>query len=66
MNMRRAIAATAVMAVLGLLWVGAASQLVIRGAQGRTWSDVSTIPSRNFGLVLGCSRFLGEKISLPS
>jgi len=36
----------------------AANLAVANGARGRTYSDVSAIPARRVGLVLGCSRFL--------
>lgn len=46
--------------VLGLVWIAAASLLVIRAARGRTYSDPAAIPARHVGLVLGCSRFLPD------
>jgi SanA protein len=48
-----------VLLTLGLLWIAAASLLVIGAARGRTYSDPAAIPARRVGLVLGCSRFLG-------
>jgi SanA protein len=46
--------------ILGALWVAVASLMVIATARGRTYSDPVTIPARRVGLVLGCSRFLGD------
>jgi SanA protein len=48
----------AVLAAAGLLWVGAASLLVVYAARGRTYSDPALTPARHVGLVLGCSRTL--------
>lgn len=48
------------LAILGVLWVTAASLMVISAARGRTYSDPAAIPARHVGLVLGCSRFLGD------
>jgi len=47
-----------VIAVAGVVWVAAASTLVMVGTRGRTYSDGATIPARRVGLVLGCSRIL--------
>jgi SanA protein len=41
-----------------LVWIVAASLLVVRTAKGRTYSDPEKIPARQVGLVLGCSRLL--------
>jgi SanA protein len=49
-----------VLAILGTIWVTAASVMVIRTARGRTYSDPAAIPARRVGLVLGCSRLLGD------
>ncbi len=50
----------AVLAVFSVLWVAAASLMVIITARGRTYSDPAVIPARRVGLVLGCSRILGD------
>jgi len=34
--------------------------VVVNGARGKTYSDVTAIPARKVGLVLGCSRVLGD------
>jgi SanA protein len=49
-----------VLATLGLLWITAASFLVVSTARGRTYSDPAAIPARRVGLVLGCSRLLPD------
>jgi len=53
----RVLVATAV--VLVLVTTGA-TVLIGRAAQGRTYSDVSVIPHRHVGLVLGCSKRLPD------
>jgi SanA protein len=50
----------AALATLAVLWLGAASLFVTRAARGRTYSDSNAIPARRVGLVLGCSRLLGD------
>ena len=49
-----------VVVALAAIWIGGASVIVSRGAEGRTFSDVAEIPARNVGLVLGCSRVLPD------
>jgi len=55
---RRILKAAIAIAVVGLLWIAAASYSVIHAARGRTYSDLGAIPARRVGLVLGCSRLL--------
>ncbi|MEI6149964.1 MAG: ElyC/SanA/YdcF family protein [bacterium] len=55
---RKAIAATAVVLVAGA-FIGSGA-LIRTAAQGRTYSDVSAIPHRKVGLLLGCSRRLSD------
>jgi SanA protein len=57
---KRLIKLTGVLAVLGLIWVTAASFLVFAAARGKTYSDAAAIPARRVGLVLGCSRLLPD------
>jgi SanA protein len=57
----RALARTAgILAIVGVLWMTAASLWVITTSRGRTYSDPTAIPARRVGLVLGCSRFLRD------
>ena len=58
--MRRLTKVSATLAAVGLVWIVVASTAVQRGTRGRTYSDVSAIPARRVGLVLGCSRLLGD------
>jgi SanA protein len=48
------------LALLALVWIGTATILVQRSARDKTYSDVAAIPHRHVGLVLGCSRLLGD------
>jgi len=45
-------------AIVGLAAIVGAGALIQAAAKGRTCSDVSTIPFRRVGLVLGCSQRL--------
>ena len=45
---------------LGLAWIGGATVFVQRAARDRTYSDMTAIPPRHVGLVLGCSKLLGD------
>jgi SanA protein len=57
----RALARTAaILAAFGMIWTVAASLLVVNAARGRTYSDATVIPARRVGLLLGCSRVLGD------
>lgn len=58
--LRAIVRTVGLLAVLGLVWLAAASFLVIRAARGRTYSDPAAIPARHVGLLLGCSRFLPD------
>lgn len=60
LSARRLLNIGALLIALDAVWVVAASILVEKVARGRTWSDASTIPARRVGLVLGCSRVLGD------
>ena len=55
--LRRFIKTGVVLAALGILWMAAASRLVISSARGKTYSDSAAIPARHVGLVLGCIAF---------
>lgn len=55
---RVVIVTSVALAAAALLWIGAASLLVVNAARGRTYSDPALIPARRVGLVLGCSRTL--------
>jgi SanA protein len=57
---RLLVRAGAVLTAIALLWVVGASQFVTRTARGRTYSEAAAIPARRVGLVLGCSRLLGD------
>ena len=56
---RRFFRAALLAALAATLFVVASTLLVSRGASGKTYSDLSAIPARRVGLVLGCSRLLG-------
>jgi len=60
LGVRVVVRAAGILAVLAILWIAAASLVVIATARGRTYSDPAAIPARRVGLVLGCSRFLGD------
>jgi vancomycin permeability regulator SanA len=50
----------AVIFCIGLMAIIAASELIRTAAKGRTYSDVSLIPYRRVGILLGCSRQLPD------
>lgn len=55
---RRAIRLLLAVAALGLSSIIGAGALINRAAQGRTYSDVRSIPRRRVGLLLGCAMTL--------
>jgi len=60
-NMKRSLKMIFAMAVIvGLAVFTGAGALIQAAAKGRTYSDVSTIPFRRVGLVLGCSQRLSD------
>jgi SanA protein len=57
----RTVAKAAVLAAsLVAVWAVSAYFLVVHGASGKTYSDTASIPERKVGLVLGCSKVLGD------
>ncbi|MDP6526228.1 MAG: ElyC/SanA/YdcF family protein [Kiritimatiellia bacterium] len=50
----------AMIPVIGLIAIIGAGMLIRRSAKGRTYSDVSSVPYRRVGVVLGCSRHLSD------
>lgn len=48
------------LAAIALVWAVSAWWMVNRDAQGRTYTAVDSIPPREIGLVLGCSRRLPD------
>ena len=57
---RRIKVAVGVTIGLGLMAVMGANGLIRASAEGRTYSDVSLIPYRRTGVILGCSRQLSH------
>ena len=53
------------MAAIGALCLACASALINRAAEGRTYSNVGTIPHRRVGLLLGCAKTLPGGWSNP-
>lgn len=62
---RRAIRLLLAAFVLSLLFLLTASVLISRSSEGRTYSDVRSIPHRPVGLILGCSKLLAGGYGNP-
>jgi SanA protein len=54
------IKAAGALAAFFVIWMASATLLVVSTARGRTYADLASIPKRDVGLVLGCSRFLPD------
>jgi SanA protein len=58
--MKKCVQISIVVSLLGLVAVIGAGFLIRQAAKGRMYSDISSIPFRRVGLVLGCSRTLSD------
>jgi SanA protein len=58
--LKRILAVAACAGVAALLAMAISTAVVTRATQGRTYSDVRSIPHRHVGLVLGCSKQAGN------